>query len=179
MPAVSADSRKKHAALSGTISTAAHLSSREKYHIHSCVAASTSESRAITRLARAPQGHGENIPAAADHCRKCVGLLRKRVYKGCRDGCRCIQFTTSTSHASPRSLQASGQSGGAASQPRDKAICVGRALSAVGQQSKCEVQVCACCYHLPGYRQSGTFGQTGPASARGCCILGSYRPHRL
>ena len=30
-----------------------------------------------TRLARAPQGHGENIPAAADHCRKCVGLLRE------------------------------------------------------------------------------------------------------
>ena len=57
---------------------------------------------------------------------------------------------SSTSYASPRSLQASGQSGGAASQPRDKAICVGRALSAVGQQSKCEVQVCACCYHLPG-----------------------------
>ena len=21
--------------------------------------------------------HGENIPAAADHCRKCVGLLRE------------------------------------------------------------------------------------------------------
>ena len=35
-----------------------------------------------------------------------LGCLGKRVYQGCRDGCRCIQFTTSTSYASPRSLQA-------------------------------------------------------------------------
>ncbi len=77
MPAVSADSRKKHTALSGTISTAAHLSSREKYHIHSFVAASASESRAITLSESTSREHGENIPAAADHCRKCVGLLRE------------------------------------------------------------------------------------------------------